>query len=86
MPAISIFFGIVIRMFYNDHEPPHFHAEYQGERGKFDATGKVLAGNIQSKTALRLVKQWAGEHEAEIRANWRRMKAGRPLETIEPLR
>jgi Domain of unknown function (DUF4160) len=86
MPAISIFFGIVIRMFYNDHEPPHFHAEYQGQRGKFDSKGKMLVGSNQSKTALRLIKQWANQHEAEIRANWRRMKAGKPLETIEPLR
>ncbi len=86
MPEISRFFGIVIRMFYNDHEPPHFHAEYQGERGKFDPTGRMLVGNIQSKTALRLIRQWAREHEADIRANWRRMKAGKPLEAIEPLR
>jgi hypothetical protein len=54
MPAVSIFFGIVIRMFYNDHGPVHFHAEYQGQRGKFDLTGRMLVGNIQSKTALRL--------------------------------
>jgi hypothetical protein len=86
MPAISIFFGIVIRMFYRDHEPLHFHAEYQGERGKFDLAGRMVAGNIQSKTAVRLIKQWATRHEPEIRANWRRMKAGKPLETIEPLR
>ena len=86
MPAISIFFGIVIRMFYNDHEPVQFHAEYQGQRGKFDPTGKMLVGSIESKTALRLIKQWARQHEADIRANWRRMKEGKPLETIEPLR
>lgn len=86
MPAISIFFGIVIRMFYKDHEPPHFHAEYQGQRGKFDLTGKMLVGSIQSKTALRLIRQWARQHEAEIRANWQRMKADKPLEAIEPLR
>jgi len=86
MPAISIFFGIVIRMFYKDHEPPHFHAEYQGQRGKFDLTGKMLVGSIQSKTALRLIRQWARQHAAEIRANWQRMKADKPLEAIEPLR
>lgn len=85
MPAISIFFGIVIRMFYRDHEPPHFHAEYQGQRGKFDPTGRMLVGNIQSKTALRLIRQWAKQHEAEILANWQRMKAGKPLEIIKPL-
>lgn len=86
MPAISIFFGIVVRMFYNDHEPPHFHAEYQGQRAKFDLSGRLLAGSIESRTALRLIKRWAGQHEKEIRANWRRMKVGKTLETIEPLR
>ncbi len=86
MPAISIFFGIVIRMFYNDHEPPHFHAEYQGQRGKFDLRGRMVAGSISSKTALRLIRQWARQHQTEIRANWQRMKTGKPLETIEPLR
>jgi len=73
-------------MFYKDHEPPHFHAEYQGERGKFDSTGRMLVGSIQSKTARRLITQGAKQHEAEIQANWQRMKAGRPLEVIEPLR
>ncbi len=86
MPAISIFFGIVIKMFYNEHEPAHFHAEYQGQRGKFDLTGRMVVGNIGSKTARHLIRQWAKEHEAEIRANWLRMKAGKPLEVIEPLR
>jgi len=86
MPAISIFFGIVIRMFYNEHEPVHFHAEYQGQRGTFDLTGRMVVGNIGSKTALRLIRQWAKEHKAEIRANWQRIKAGKPLEMIEPLR
>jgi len=85
MPAISIFFGIVIRMFYNDHDPPHFHAEYQGQRGKFIPRGGCSTES-QSRTALRLIKQWARQHEAEICANWRRMKVGKPLETIEPLR
>jgi len=86
MPAISIFFGIIIRMFYNEHEPAHFHAEYQGQRGKFDFTGRMIVGNIGSKTARRLIKQWAQAHEIELRANWQRMKAGKPLEMIEPLR
>lgn len=47
--------------------------------------GCVL-GNIASETALRLIGQWARQHEPEIRAHWRRMKAGQALEAIEPLR
>lgn len=73
-------------MFYNEHEPVHFHAEYQGQRGKFDLTGRLVVGTIGSKTALRLIRQWAKQHAAAIRANWQRMKAGKPLEMIAPLR
>jgi hypothetical protein len=44
-------------MFYKDHEPAHFHAEYQGQNATFDFIGKMLAGNIQSKRALRLISR-----------------------------
>src|SRR5207245_10568712 len=70
MPIISAFFGIVIRMFYQEHEPPHFHAEYQGQQSKFDLAGKLLIGSIRSRTALRLIEQWATLHRAELEANW----------------
>ncbi len=66
MPIISTFFGIVIRMFYQDHAPPHFHAEYQGQQAKFDFTGQLLAGSMRSRTALRLVREWAETHRAEL--------------------
>ena len=81
-----MFFGITIRMYYNEHDPPHFHAEYQGEHGKFDPSGRMLAGSIQSRSARRLIREWAKQHEAEIEANWQRMKAGRRLAMIAPLR
>jgi hypothetical protein len=51
MPVISTFFGIVIRMLFGDHAPPHFHAEYQGERATFNFDGELLAGNISFKSA-----------------------------------
>ena len=56
-PIIATFFGIVVRMFYKEHEPAHFHAEHQSQQAKFDFSGKLLAGSIQSKTALRLIRQ-----------------------------
>ena len=55
MPVISMFFGIVIRMYYKEHEPAHFHAEYQSQQGEFDLTGNLIVGNIRSRTALRLI-------------------------------
>ena len=85
MPIISVFFGIVIRMFYREHEPAHFHAEYQGQQGTFDLKGKIIAGNIRSRTALRLIREWASLRGRELEADWENMKAGRPLERIEPL-
>ena len=85
MPIISMFFGIVIRMFYRDHEPAHFHAEYQGQQGKFTFDGELLVGNIRSRTALRLIREWSRLHQAELEANWARIHEGNPLDRIEPL-
>lgn len=85
MPIISAFFGILIRMFYKDHGPPHFHAEYQGQHAKFGLDGRMIVGDIRSKTALRLIREWAALHERELADNWRRMETNRTLERIEPL-
>lgn len=78
-------FGIVIRMFYKEHEPAHFHAEHQGQQAKFDFGGNVVAGQIQSGTAVRLIREWAVLHRAELEANWAKVKAGRSLDRIPPL-
>ena len=85
MPIISFFFGIVIRMFYKEHEPPHFHAEHQGQQAKVSFDGELLVGNLQSATGRRLIREWAILHRHELEANWENMKAGRPLERIAPL-
>jgi len=74
MPYISMFFGIIIRMFYNDHPPSHFHAEYQGQRGIFDFDGNMTQGNLTSRTAQRLIREWASQHREELGA-CRREKA-----------
>ena len=85
MPIISTFFGIVVRMFYKEHEPAHFHAEYQGQQGTFGFDGEILAGEIRSGTARRLIRDWAVQHRGELEWNWGRMKAGEALERIPPL-
>jgi len=85
VPSISVFFGIIVRMFYNDHEPPHFHAEHQGIQGKFDFSGEMVAGAIESRTALRLIREWASLHRSELDQNWRLAEAGQPLRQIAPL-
>jgi Domain of unknown function (DUF4160) len=85
MPVISTFFGIIIRMFYREHGVPHFHAEYQGQQATFTFDGELLAGAMRSRTALRLLKEWAIAHRSELDANWTRVKTGEPLERIAPL-
>ena len=85
MPVISIFFGIVIRMFYREHGVAHFHAEHQGQQATFTFEGELLAGALRSRTALRLIKEWAIAHRVELEANWNRVKAGEALERIAPL-
>jgi hypothetical protein len=52
MPELCRFFGIVIRMFHDEHNPPHIHAEYQGNKAVLDFFGNVLRGDLKSRTAL----------------------------------
>jgi hypothetical protein len=85
MPTISVFFGIVIKMFYDDHNPPHFHAEHQGEMAVFDFRGNILRGDISSRTAVRLIREWVDIHQVELAENWNEMQAGREFQKIDPL-
>lgn len=72
-------------MFYREHEPPHFHADHQGQEAKFDFDGKLMVGEIRSRTALRLIRDWAVLHRTELEANWAKTKEGQPLDRIPPL-
>ncbi|MEO8435838.1 MAG: DUF4160 domain-containing protein [Pyrinomonadaceae bacterium] len=85
MPVIATFFGIVIRMYFGDHAPPHFHAEYQGQKGTFNLRGDLLTGNITSRSARRLIREWAVRHRFELMVNWRNIEQGLPLNRIAPL-
>lgn len=86
MPEISRFFGIVIRMFYDDHGPPHIHAEYQGNRAKIDLGGNVLRGGLASRTALKLVREWIDLHQDDLQEDWELARSGQPMNRIDPLR
>ena len=85
MPIISAFFGIVVRMYYDDHSPAHFHAEFHGERGSFGLDRELLSGEIKSRVARRLIREWASIHRAELERNWQNSSEGRPMLRIEPL-
>jgi uncharacterized protein DUF4160 len=85
MPELSRFFGIVVRMFYSDHEPAHFHAIY----GEYEAlieveTLSLFRGSLPRR-ALALVLEWAALHRAELRDDWQRARNGETLKAIEPL-
>lgn len=85
MPRISTFYGIVIVMFWNDHDPPHFHATYGEYRAQISIwSGEEMGGRLPNR-AKRLVKQWADLHRGELLANWRKAQAGLPLDKIDPL-
>jgi len=85
VPYVSMFFGIMIRMFFSEHNPPHFHAEYQGTEGTFNFEGKMLQGNIKSDIALRLIKKWAILRKDELEENWRNISEKVGINKIEPL-
>jgi hypothetical protein len=73
-------------MYYDEHNPPHFHAEYQGNRAVIDFRGNVIRGDLGSRTALRLVRDWVDLHEDELQEDWELARAGQELKEIEPLR
>lgn len=86
MPTISRFYGIVIRMYFTDHAPPHFHAVYSGAEASIAiATGEVLRGELPDR-ALRLVREWMAIHRDELDANWARIQEPAQPLPIEPLK
>ncbi len=85
MPRISQFFGVVIYMYYNDHLPPHFHAEYGEHEAVYEIdTLDILRGELPRRAHV-MVVEWAIAHRAELRANWTRAREQQPLQDIEPL-
>jgi hypothetical protein len=85
MPRISEFFGITILMYYNDHSPPHFHAEYGEHEAVYEITTLVVIRGSLPRRANALVLEWAALHRAELDENWNAARQGKPLSEIEPL-
>ena len=85
MPEISRFLGIVITIYFNDHDPPHFHARYNDYEAsvEIDSLG-VLRGQLPPKV-LSLVVEWAGMHREGLEANWDSLRTTGHFEKIEPL-
>lgn len=83
MAFISRFFGIVIKMYYNEHNPPHFHADYQGFRAVFDIkTGEKITGKFPVK-AEKIINEWALQRKTELLHNWDRTQEGKTFRRIK---
>jgi hypothetical protein len=85
MPTISRFFGIVIRMYYSDHPPPHFHAYYGDDVALIAIETLAVTEGWLPRRALSLVLEWAVEHREELRRNWSLGVAKQPMRPIAPL-
>ena len=84
MPTISMFFGILIRMFNDEHNPPHFHAIYSGKKATFNFDGEIVDGTLPQKQ-VRLIQAWTEIHREELEANWELAVDGETPFKIKPL-
>ncbi|CCY20515.1 MAG TPA: DUF4160 domain-containing protein [Ruminococcaceae bacterium] len=85
MPEISLFYGIRVTMYYDDHNPPHFHVEYAGNKAIIDIlNASVMRGALPNKQ-LKLVLAWCVLHQDELMQNWELSKQSLPLNRINPL-
>lgn len=88
MPTISMFYGIIISMYWEktgQHYTPHFHARYGDSKAEVDFDGEIIAGFLPPKQAS-FVKAWALIHQDELRANWELAMNDEKPYKIEPLK
>jgi hypothetical protein len=85
MPTIAYFLGIAVRMFYNDHAPPHFHVRYQGFRARLlISNGEVIDGRLPVRVA-RLIKEWTALRRDALMRNWQAARNEGRLEYVPGL-
>ncbi len=89
MPTISMFYGILILMYYYDnkkHSKPHIHAEFSEHQATISIEdGELLGGNLP-KAKMKLVQAWIEIHREDLLANWKLAVAGEPVFRIDPLK
>lgn len=85
MPTIAYFLGIAVRMFFNDHDPPHFHVRYQGFRARVRiADGEIIDGRLPP-TVARVLKEWTALRRDALMRNWQAARTDGTLERIPGL-
>ncbi len=85
MPLVSEFFGIKIYMYWQDHMPAHFHAEYSGNTVLIDIVNAVVLQGVFPLKQLKLVLAWCELHKDELMANWESARDHGEIKRIEPL-
>ncbi|MDI9496156.1 MAG: DUF4160 domain-containing protein [Bacillota bacterium] len=88
MPVISMFYGIIVRMYKESnlqHNLPHIHAEYNNQFVVVDLDGNVLEGELPVKK-LRMLLTWMDIHQEELYANWNTLNKDGEYFKIDPLR
>ena len=85
MPEISLFYGIRITMYWNDHMPAHFHAEYGDYKATFLIEEGIINTGYLPKRQLKFVLAWAEIHKDELMQDWELSKDNKPLNRIKPL-
>lgn len=86
MPEISRFFGIVIKMYFGDHVPPHFHAEYNEHKAQIEIHSLVVFSGYLPPRVLGMVIEWASEHREELLDLWEHAANRQPLYKLPPLK
>ena len=86
MPEVSRFYGIIIALYYNEHNPPHFHAKYAEFKAEIDIkTLQILKGELP-KRAKAMILEWADDHREELMQDWELARQKHELKEIEPLK
>jgi hypothetical protein len=85
MPTISTFYGLVILMFWDDHNPPHFHVRYAGDQALVSISDLQIIQGQLPRRAERLLLEWAQDHQAELMENWQLCKNLEAPKAIAPL-
>jgi hypothetical protein len=85
MPEISRFFGVIIYMYFNDHDPPHFHVKYNEFRGKLTIEDlRLIEGKLPNRVTA-LVLEWANDHRSELMRNWDSLRETGEYKKVKPL-
>jgi len=85
MPEVSRFFGIMIRMYFDEQNPPHFHAVYAGNEAQVGIDPIVVLDGKLPNRAASMVIEWAALHQRELILNWQQLRKDQPIYRIAPL-